>query len=322
MSYKFFPPIEPYSSGFLDVDDTHSLYWEQSGNPDGVPIVFVHGGPGGGSNPKCRRFFDPSHYRIILFDQRGCGKSQPFGSLENNTLPHLIGDMNALRQRLNIDQWHVFGGSWGSTLSLAYAQSHPESCISLILRIIFLCEQDELHWFLYGMGKFFPEAYERFLSPIPHDERDNLLHAYYGRLTSENEQLAIDTAQYWANYEGACAHLLPQNRKRDKDERLHNLALARIEAHYFLHQAIPPENSLLHGIDKIRHIPATIIHGRYDMICPIETAHKLHKAWPEADYIIVPDAGHSSADPSLLSRLIEATENAKTIRPTVKGSPL
>lgn len=313
MKHKFFPAIEPYSTGFLDVDGTHSLYWEQSGNPDGVPVVFVHGGPGGGSNPNCRRFFDPEHYRIILFDQRGCGKSQPFGSLENNTLAHLIADMESLRARLNINRWHVFGGSWGSTLTLAYAQAHPKCCLGLILRGIFLCEQSEIDWFLYGMGRFFPEAYERFLSPIPAAEHDNLLESYYTRLNSENEQEAIEIAQYWANFEGACAHLLPQKRKRDKDERLHNLAIARMEAHYFRNHPIAPEHSLLKGIDKIRHIPATIIQGRYDVICPIETAHKLHKAWPEADYIIVPDAGHSSSDPSLLSRLVEATENAKTI---------
>ncbi|MCB9988904.1 MAG: prolyl aminopeptidase [Rhodospirillales bacterium] len=315
MKRDLFPEITPYSTGFLDVTGGHSLYWEQSGNPDGVPIVFVHGGPGSGTGPKHRRYFDPDHYRIILFDQRGAGNSNPHGGTENNTLADLIADMEALRHHLNIERWHVFGGSWGSTLSLAYAQAHPKPCISLILRGIFLCEQKELDWFLYGMGRVFPEAFEQFVDFIPEAERDNLLEAYYSRLFGDDKDIAMEAAQRWCAYEGGCACLIPRgDYEQDENEKIQNLALARIEAHYFRHQCIPPEKSLMKGIDKIRHIPATIVQGRYDMVCPIETAYKLHQAWPEADYIVVPDAGHASSDPSLLVRLLEATENAKTIR--------
>ncbi len=312
---ELFPEITPYSTGFLDVDETHSLYWEQSGNPDGVPIVFVHGGPGSGTSPKQRRFFDPDHYRIVLFDQRGSGKSHPLACLENNTLNHLVGDMEALRTHLNIERWHVFGGSWGSALSLAYAQAHPERCTALILRGIFLCEQNEIDWFMNDMGTFFPGAAERFQNFIPEDERNNLLEAYYKRLTGTDEALKQKAAKIWCDYEDACVKLIPAPRTENIQEAPeHNLAGARLECHYFRNEFIRPAHSLLNGIDKIRHIPGTIIQGRYDVVCPIKTAYKLHKAWPEADYIIVPDAGHASTDTSLQSRLIEATENAKTIR--------
>ncbi|MCB1721687.1 MAG: prolyl aminopeptidase [Rhodospirillales bacterium] len=309
-----FPAITPYSSGFLEVDDTHTLYWEQSGNPDGVPILFLHGGPGAGATPVHRRFFDPDHYRIVIFDQRGSGRSHPLGCLENNTTAHLVDDIERLRKHLRIERWHIFGGSWGSTLSLSYATAHPQRCISMILRGIFLCEQDEIDWFLYGMRNIFPEAWEQFASFLPEDEQNNLLNGYYKILTGNDENRQLEAAIRWSLYEGACASLFPNYETITTDEQKdHALALARIEAHYFKYEAIGPEHSLLNSIDKIREIHSTIIHGRYDVICPIQTAHRLHQLWPEADYIVVPDAGHSALDPALRSRLIEATERAKTL---------
>ncbi len=309
-----FPALTPYSSGFLDVDDTHNLYWEQSGNPDGAPVLYLHGGPGAGATPVHRRFFDPDHYRIIIFDQRGSGRSHPLGSLENNTTVHLVDDIERLRQHLRIERWHIFGGSWGSTLSLSYARVYPQRCISMILRGIFLCEQDEIDWFLYGMRNIFPEAWEQFAGFLPEDEQSDLLDNYYKHLTGADEEKQMEAAIHWSLYEGACASLLPNYETITTDEQKdHALALARIEAHYFKYEVITRENSLLNSIDKIREIPSTIIHGRYDLICPIRTAHKLHQLWPEADYIVVPDAGHSALDPTLRSRLIEATERAKTL---------
>lgn len=310
-----FPPISPYSTGFLEANDIHSLYWEQSGNPDGVPVVFVHGGPGAGATPAHRQFFDPDHYRIIIFDQRGAGRSTPHGCLEDNGLPELIEDMEMLRRRLKVERWHVFGGSWGSTLAIAYAQKHPERCIGLILRGIFLMEQPEIDWFLYGMKMVFPEAWEQFAAVIPDDEQNDLLTAFHTRLTSPDDKARMETAIAWNLYESACSSLLPNYKTITTDEqKSHALAMARIESHYFLHHVIPPEKSLLNGIDRIRHIPATIIQGRYDILCPIATAHRLHMTWPEADYIVVPDGGHSAMDPAIRSRLIEATENARMLR--------
>ncbi len=311
-----FPPVSPYSTGFIEVNDIHSLYWEQCGNPDGVPILLLHGGPGAGATLAHRRFFDPDYYRIIIFDQRGAGRSAPLGCLEDNTLHNIVDDIEKLRTRLNIERWHLFGGSWGSTLAMAYSQKHPQRCISIIMRGIFALEQTEIDWFLYGMKMIFPEAWEQFAAVIPEDEQDNLLHAYHNRLTGHDDKERMAAAIAWSLYEGACSSLLPNYETITTDEqKSHALALARLESHYFLNEVIAPENSLLNEneIDKIRHIPATIIQGRYDVICPITTAYRLHHIWPEADYIVVPDAGHSAQDPAIRSRLIEATENAKTI---------
>lgn len=310
-----FPPLAPYSSGFLAVDDIHTLYWEQSGNPDGVPVVFLHGGPGGGSNPGHRQFFDPDHYRIIIFDQRGAGKSTPLGELKNNTLPHLISDIEKLRTHLNVDRWHVFGGSWGSTLAIAYAEDHPQRCISLTLRGIFLLEQAEIDWFLYGIRSLFPEAWEQFSSFLPEEHQYDLLEGYYEIFTEGTPAQQLEAAINWSLYESACASLIPNFETITTDEQKnHALAIAKIEAHYFRNNVIPVDQSLLNRVDVLRSIPATIIHGRYDVICPIQTAHKLHQLWPEADYVIVPNAGHSSGDPGIRSRLIEATEHAKTLK--------
>ncbi len=309
--YDLFPPISPYSTGFLDVGGMHNLYWEQSGNPDGIPILLLHGGPGAGATPTHRCFFDPEAYRIIIFDQRGAGRSTPLGSLENNTLAHLVEDMEKIRAHLRVEQWHLFGGSWGSTLALAYATEHPERCLGMILRGIFLCEQPEIDWFLYGMRTFFPEAWDIFANGM----EENLLEAYYSALTGQDEQVKLEAAIRWSQYEAACSSLLPvQETITTAEQREHAIALARLEAHYFHKECIAPENSLLNKVDRIRAVPGTIIQGRYDVICPIRTAHKLHKVWPEADYIVVPDAGHSALDPALRSRLIEATETTKTIR--------
>lgn len=310
-----FPAITPYSTGYLTVDSIHTLYWEQSGNPDGIPVVLLHGGPGAGASPLHRRFFDPDHYRIIIFDQRGAGRSAPLGSIENNTTQALIEDIEALRKHLNVEKWHLFGGSWGSTLSMLYAIEHPKCCISIIMRGIFLCEAYEIDWFLHGIQTIFPEAWEQFTGILDGHEKEDILESYYNRLTHENSDIQMEAAIRWSLYEGACSSLLPNYETiTTQDQKKHALALARLEAHYFKHELISPENSILNRLDKIRHIPTTIIQGRYDIICPIRTANKLHQAWPEADYIVVPDAGHSALDPTLRSRLIEATESAKTLR--------
>ena len=310
---ELFPPTTPYSQGFLSVDDIHTIYWEQSGNPDGVPILVVHGGPGAGATSIHRRFFDPSFYRIIIFDQRGAGRSHPLGSLKNNTLTHLVGDMEKLRLHLKIPRWHLFGGSWGSTLSLAYALDYPQHCTSLILRSIFLMEQTEVDWYMMGMNTIFPESWDEFSAGC--DNPKNLLKFYYDRLTSSDDRVAIEAAMQWNAYESACASFFPTKEILiSDDQKYYALAMAKIEAHYFYTQSIPTEKSLLHSIDKIRSIPASIIQGRYDIICPMVSANRLHDAWPEADYVIVPDAGHSFLDPTLRTRLIEATEAAKSLK--------
>ncbi|HEU4839388.1 MAG TPA: prolyl aminopeptidase [Micavibrio sp.] len=310
----FFPERTPYSSAFLPVGNGHEIYWEQSGNPDGVPILLLHGGPGGGTSPVQRRFFDPDHYRIILFDQRGAGRSSPFGSVEHNSRELLIGDIERLRKHLSVDQWHVFGGSWGSTLALSYAARYPERCLGLILSGIFLMEREEIEWFFYGIKSFFPEAWEQFAGHIPASERGDLLNAYYKRLFSSNLEAATEAAIHWCLYESACASLIPNYETiTTPQQKSAVLSIARIECHYFKHEVIAPQDSLLKQVGRFRAIPSVIVNGRYDMLCPIRTAHKLHLAWPEADYVVVPDGGHSEQDPAIRSRLIEATENAKTL---------
>ena len=310
-----FPAIRPYSSGYISVDDVHDLYWEQSGNPDGIPVVLLHGGPGAGAGPMHRRFFDPDHYRIIVFDQRGAGRSAPLGSIENNTAKLLVEDIETLREHLRIDKWHLFGGSWGSTLAMLYAIAHPERCISLTMRGIFLCEAYEIDWFLHGIKTIFPEAWEQFTSILGDDEQKDILGSYYKRLTDEDQDVQMEAAIRWSLYEGACSSLLPNYETiTTGEQKQHALALARLEAHYFMHELIATEDSILTKIDGIRHIPCSIVQGRYDIICPIRTANRLHQAWPEADYVVVPDAGHSALDPALRSRLIEATEQNKSLR--------
>ncbi len=313
MLKPLFPALETYDSGHLPLDPPHVMYYEQSGDPQGVPVLFLHGGPGGGSSPDCRRFFDPNHYRIILYDQRGAGHSQPLGCLENNTTQHLIADIESLRRHLEIEQWVVFGGSWGSTLALAYAQTHPRSCLGLVLRGIFLCQKQEIDWFLYGMRAFFPEIWDDFASYIPADERHDLLSAYHRRLIDPDPAIHMPAAHQWSLYEGSCSTLLPSPEALEafNDDKV-ALGLARIEAHYFLNDIFLPKNALLNKIERIRHLPAVIIQGRYDMVCPPRTATILAAAWPEAEYILVQEAGHSALDPGIRSALITAMEEGKT----------
>lgn len=309
---KLYPPIEPYSTGHLDVDDTHTLYWEQAGNPDGVPVIYLHGGPGAGISPTNRRFFDPNIFRIILFDQRGSGKSEPSAELKDNTPQNLVEDIEKLRLRLNVESWHVFGGSWGSTLALLYALHAPNRVLSLIIRGVFLMESEEIDWFIYGINHIFPEAWERFVGFLPKTERNNIIDSYYKRLIDPDPDIHRPAAINWSQYENSCAMLYPEYRSpTTPEEERSALAVSRIEAHYMKHHLIPSEASILSQIDKIRHIPATIIQGRYDIITPIRTAHKLHRAWPEADYVIVPDAGHASLDPAMRSALVDAMDTLK-----------
>jgi proline iminopeptidase len=309
---ELYPEIEPHRSGMLEVDGLHRIYWEECGNATGQPVVFLHGGPGAGSAPAHRRFFDPAHYRIVIFDQRGAGRSRPLGELRDNTTPLLIADMENLRRRLGIERWLVFGGSWGSTLALAYAIAHPERCSGLVLRGIFLCRSSEIEWFLYGVRNLFPEAWAAFASAIPAAERGDLLSAYYRRLTDSDPAIHMPAARAWSIYEGSCSTLLasPETVAYFSSDVV-ALGLARIEAHYFTHQIFMPPNALLENVGRIRQIPAVMVQGRYDAVCPIVTADDLHRAWPEADYVVVPDAGHSAWEPGICAELVKATERFK-----------
>ncbi|MBI3451570.1 MAG: prolyl aminopeptidase [Rhodospirillales bacterium] len=309
-----YPPIEPLNSGLLELDRRHRMYWEECGNPRGTPVVFLHGGPGAGATPAHRRFFDPVFYRIVIFDQRGAGRSVPHGELADNTTPHLIADMETLRRHLGIDRWLVFGGSWGSTLALAYAQTHPERCRALVLRGIFMCRPAEIDWFLYGLKNVFPEAWREFASYLPENERGDLLENYYRRLTDPNPAVHMPAARVWSTYEGACSTLLPspETITAFAEDRM-ALGLARIEAHYFRHRIFLPENSLLENAHRLRRIPATIVQGRYDMVCPILSADDLVRAWPAADYVVIPDAGHSAMEPGIRSALVAAMEKYKRL---------
>ena len=304
-----YPAIEPHRHGFLATDSVHQIYWEVSGNPDGIPVVFVHGGPGSGTSPVQRRFFDPARYRIVLFDQRGSGRSTPHGELRDNTTPHLIADMEQLRAELGINRWLVFGGSWGSTLALAYGEAHPEQCLGFVLRGIFLCRSSEIDWFLYGIKHFFPEAQRDLAEFSPADERDDLLHAYHRRLNDPDPEIHLPAARVWARFEAACSTLRPDPKLVAAFGADHTaLSLARIEAHYFVHDIFLPKNSLLAQLPRIRHLPATIVQGRYDAVCPIVNADELARAWPEATYVIVDDAGHSAFEPGISHELVRATD--------------
>lgn len=310
---ELYPEIEPYASGMLALDGIHIMYWEQSGNPQGVPALFLHGGPGAGATPAHRRFFDPVHYRIVIYDQRGAGRSTPLGELAHNTTPHLIADIEALRRHLGIDKWLVFGGSWGSTLAIAYGEAHPERSLGLVLRGIFLCRKSEIDWFLYGVRNLYPEAWRKFVEILPEKERGDILAAYYGRLTDPDPAVHMPAARAWSVYEGSCSTLLPsaETVAYFAGDTV-ALGLARIEAHYFTHNIFLPENSLLDHVGKLRRIPAVIVQGRYDAVCPIVSADDLHQAWPEARYVIVNDAGHAAWEPGIRAALVQATETFKT----------
>lgn len=310
-SRKLYPPIEPYQSGYLDVGDGHRVYYEQCGNPRGKPALFLHGGPGGGGDRNARRFFDPRGYRIVTFDQRGCGRSRPIASLEANTTWHLVGDIERLRRRLAIERWLVFGGSWGSTLALAYAEAHPHAVSALVLRGIFLVRRKELDWFYRrGANAVFPEHWRRFSGCIPKDERDDLLAAYHRRVTSGDARVELAFARAWSIWEGVTSSLLPDEKRESHfSDPEFALAIARLETHYFVNGGFfGSENELLDGVDALREIPAVIVQGRYDMVCPAESAWELHERWPESDLRIVPDAGHSAYEPGIVHELVGATD--------------
>ena len=312
---ELYPAISPNRTGMLAVDDIHQVYWEESGNPRGVPVVFLHGGPGAGASPAHRRFFDPSHYRIVVFDQRGAGRSIPAGEIRNNTTDHLIADLEALRGHLGITRWHLFGGSWGSTLALAYAQAHPDACLSLVLRGIFLMRRSEIDWFLYGMRRIFPEAWRRFAEHVGPEGQDDLLGAYYALLMDPDPAVHRPAARVWSQYESACSTLFPNQDAGvpTPSSGGYRLGLSRIEAYYFTNNMLDPEDRLLRRVDTIRHIPATIVQGRYDIVCPIGTADELHRAWPETRYVVVADAGHSAMEPGITKALVEATNRYRSI---------
>lgn len=308
-----YPEIEPYETGRLAVDDLHSLYWEQSGNRGGVPVVFLHGGPGAGAVPAHRRFFDPRHYRIVIFDQRGAGRSTPLGELTNNTTEHLVADIERLRLCLGVERWFVFGGSWGSSLALAYAQAFPDRCLGLVLRGVFLCRREEVDWFLTGMRRFFPEAWRAFADHLPRDEQSDLLAAYYRRLTDRDPEIHLPAARAWSRYEGSCSTLRPNPETVSSFlEPTTALGLARIEAHYFIHDCFMAEGALLAGAAKLHGIPGIIVQGRYDVVCPVESAADLHGAWSGSHLEIVPDAGHSAMEPGIRCGLIVAMEGFKS----------
>lgn len=307
-----FPPISPLSQGMLEVDALHTLYWEEVGNPNGIPVVFLHGGPGAGLSPQHRRFFDPEHYRVILFDQRGAGKSTPLGEWRNNTTQLLIDDIERLRKLFGVEQWLVFGGSWGSTLALAYGQAHPERCLGFILRGIFLCTLAEVEWFINGVQWFYPELYEEFVALIAQQERGDLLQAYTKRMLSDDPALYWPAARAWSRFEGRRVFLLPQPEEAPSDTL--DLGVGRLESHYMANAAFLAEGQLLAEVGRIAHLPAVIVQGRYDVICPPRTAHQLHQAWPGSFMRMIPDAGHGAMETGIARALVDATEQFRRLR--------
>jgi proline iminopeptidase len=313
---ELFPNIEPFNTFHLPVSDLHTIYVEESGNKNGKPVIFLHGGPGGGVDPKYRRYFNPDKWHIIMFDQRGCGKSTPFAELKENTTWDLVDDIEKIRNYLSIDRWVIYGGSWGSTLSLAYSQTYPDSCKALILRGIFLVRKKEIHWFYQeGASKIFPDNWQSFVAPIPIEKRNNLLEAYYNLLIGEDSSKKIEAAKAWSTWEGSTVRLI-----QDKDfigdfsDEKFAEAFARIECHYFMNNAwFDSDNHLIENVDKIRHIPAVIVHGRYDVICPVENAWELHQAWPESELHIIPDAGHSIFEEGIKDKILEYTEKFSSL---------
>jgi len=309
----FYPAIRPFNSGYLRVSPVHEIYYEESGNPKGKPVVFLHGGPGGGTDAKMRCFFNPKRYRIVLFDQRGCGKSRPAASLVDNTTWHLVADAETIREHLKIDQWQVFGGSWGSTLALAYAQKHPERVTELVLRGIFLLRRWELSWFYQdpgGAAALFPDLWEHYLAPLSAEEQKDCIRSYYKRLTSEDPKVLLEAARAWSTWESALSYIKFNTNyiKRAGDAEF-AAAFARIECHYFINGGfLERETQLLDDVAKIRHIPATIVQGRFDVVCPMRSAWDLHRAWPEADLRIVSDAGHSAFEAGTARELVKATD--------------
>jgi len=304
-----YPAIKPYVTHTLAMDVLHALYVEECGNPEGLPVVFMHGGPGAGCEPWHRRFFDPEVYRIVLFDQRGCGRATPHAELRDNTTPHLIADIERIRTHLGIERWLVFGGSWGSTLGLVYAETHPGRVLGLILRGIFLCSPEEIRWFYQeGASWLFPDYWEEYLRPIPEDERADLVAAYYRRLTGEDELARMGAAKAWSRWEGKTSNLLPRKEVVDYfSEPYTALSLARIECHYFMNRSFLAPDQILRDAHRLADIPGVIVHGRYDAVCPLRSAWQLHQAWPRAELRIIPDAGHSALEPGTVDALVRAT---------------
>ena len=307
---KAFPAIRPYSTQTIAVTEPHQLYIEESGNPEGIPVLFVHGGPGGGTRQTDRCFFDPDKYRIILFDQRGSGQSKPHASLQDNNTEALIADIEVIRTTLGIERWVIFGGSWGSTLGLVYAQTYPGLVLGLILRGIFLCRDEDIQWFYqYGASQVFPDYWQQYMQVIPEAERDDMLRAYYARLTGDNEIERMAAAKAWSVWEGRCATLHANDALVDHFANPHMaMAMARIEAHFFVNKAFLEPNQIINNAHRLKDIPGTIVHGRYDMVCPVNQAFELSYAWPEAKLKIIADAGHSSSEPGTTDALLCATE--------------
>lgn len=313
--HVLFPELKPYKRHQLKVSDLHELYLDEAGNPDGIPILFVHGGPGGACDASSRRFYDPAIYHIITFDQRGCGRSTPHGELTGNSTPELIADIEAIREYLNVDDWVLFGGSWGATLSLLYAQQYPQRVRALILRGVFLCRQQDCDW-LYknGANRVFPDYWEELVKAIPESERGDLVNAYYTRLIGDDELARMAAAKAWSAWEGNCSKLRPSSEVLAKFTKPHNaLALARIECHFFRNAGFIEENQILSNMDAIKDIPGRIVHGRYDMICPLDNAQSLHQRWPASELLIVRDAGHSASEPGTVDALIRATQDIAKI---------
>ncbi len=312
---EFYPEIEPFNKAKLKVSDLHEIYFEQVGNPKGQPIVFLHGGPGGGINSDHRRYFDPKHYHVILFDQRGCGQSTPHAELKGNTTWDLVSDIEKLREHLQIKKWHVFGGSWGSTLALAYAITYPEQTTALILRGIFLCRPSEIRWFYQqGASNMFPEYWQTYFDHIPADERHDMVKAYYKRLTSTDEKVRLDAARVWSKWESATSYLhVNKTAIEEFDEPQKALAFARIECHYFINNSFfSTDNYLLENAHKLKNIPGHIVQGRYDVVCPATSAWELNQAWPQSTLEIIADAGHSASEPGIRSALIAATDKFRS----------
>lgn len=317
----FFPPIEPFATGTFAVDPPHVLHWEQVGAPDGIPILFVHGGPGAGCSPFDRRFFDPARFRVVLVDQRGSGRSRPHGELAGNDADHLVADFEAVRRELGIERWHLFGGSWGSTLALHYAETHPERVLTLVLRGIWLMRDEDVRWWLYEMGMIQPELWAAFAGIVPEEERADLLEAYWRRLAGADRDAALAAARAWSVYEGSACTLLPNPEFAGMFEDP-DLAwsLARLEAHFMRNARLRPDGVLLDRVARIRHIPAFAVHGRYDIVCPAKNLHDLRSAWPELDAVFVPDAGHSSHEPGITRELVAATRRIAETGSPVRAS--
>jgi proline iminopeptidase len=309
-----YPAIEPYRTGRLPIDDLHTIYWEECGNPTGTPVLFLHGGPGAGCSPEHRRFFDPQYYRIVLFDQRGAGRSTPHGETRKNTTAHLVSDIEMLREMLKIPQWHVFGGSWGSTLALAYAQTHPQPCLSLTLRGIFLLQAYEVDWFLHGMRNFAPQAWEQFVEFLPESLRGDLCDGYWTQLNHDLPEIRAAAANSWAGYEAKSVSLRSSGTAATSGPTASPSAvgLARLEVHYMRSNQFVPDDALMRGVERVRHIPCAIVQGKYDLLCPPITAVALHKAWPESTLHLIEDAGHSAFEPGIRAALVNIMDGRRT----------